>query len=273
MREGLTEMKKTTILVSLSLIFAGLVALPIAGKAESSVDGNGSIRFIEQKDGAREIKDPENMKEIVDPGESPFTEGDLRIDFVPKLNFGANKISNKDEVYSGNAQLFHGETAARGNFIQISDYRGTGTGWLLQVRQETQFQNVESKAQQLNGATISLDKSWVNSTRSQSEAPIVSKDVIRIDNIGETYNLAEAKPGTGQGTWDIIFGSSESNENNQLNTLIPRVDNEGKPILDPTFENKQVYENKALNLSIPGATKKEPVAYQTVITWILSELP
>lgn len=262
-------MKKKSLILFSSvsfLVFAAYIpvnALAVTGKGTVDIEANYK----------QEVVDPENPQDVVDPGDSPKTSGDLRIDFVPQLNFGSNKLSTKDEVYFGNAQLFHGETGARGNFVQVSDYRGTGSGWLLQVKQETQFRNESATNKELNGAVLSFDQSWTNSIHSADQAPIVSKDVIHIDNIGETYNLAEAKQGKGEGTWSIIFGASIQNKNDRKNTLSPRMKPTGEPELNPVFENKPIYKNEALSLSVPGNTKKDAVNYQTVITWILSELP
>lgn len=265
------QVKLATLLL-LPLFSAALFGFSETAEAEAeSWSGNGKVGFEGSYE--KEIKDPEHPEQAADPGDSPSTDGDLRIDFVPQFNFWANAKVDEDVTVYGNAQLFHGNTGARGNFVQVSDFRGTGKGWLLQVRQETQFKNDAAENKELDGAVISLGDSWANSTRSADEAPIVQKDVIRIDNIGQTYNLAEAKSGTGEGSWAIIFGASIENENGMKDTLIPRLDAKGNPVTDPVFDNKAIYQNKALSLSIPGATKKDPVVYSTVITWILSELP
>lgn len=240
--------------------------------AETSANGLGGVQFIEGEL-PTDVFDPENPGVIVDPGESPSTNGALRIDFVPQLNFWANAISDEDQTYNVNAQLFHSETGARGNFVQVSDHRSTKAGWLLQVRQETQFKNDQTENSELNGAMISFDRSWANSTWDAKYAPVVSKEIIQINNIGETYNLAQAEPGTGMGTWAIEFGASIENKEGHRDTLIPRLDDKEQPILDATFGNKPIYQNTAVTLSVPGKTKTDPVQYQTVLTWILSELP
>ncbi len=267
-------MKKNRIYSTLLLLSIGLTAglLPDCSYAvEDNTEGNAAIELTEIPD-EEGIRDPENPGTIVDPGPSPSTEGRLRIDFVPQLNFGKYAITNKDMTYPVNAQLFKDGTKPRGNFVQVSDYRGGQQGWTLQVRQESQFRNETAKNPELNGAVISFDKSWVNSTRDQSEAPIVSKEIIRLSNIGETYNLAEAKQGTGFGTWSISFGASADNKNSIASTLSPRLLKD-EPVLDAAFGNQQVYENSAVTLSIPGATKRDPVPYSTVLTWIIAELP
>lgn len=238
---------------------------------EDRMSGGGHISFTGESD--KGIVDPENPEVEVDPGPSPSTKGALRLDFVPQLNFYRNKLVGKDMIYPVNAQLFRDETPARGNFVQVSDNRGAALGWTLQLRQEVQFQNSIDPNNQLNGAFLSLDKSWANSSRTGIEAPIVSKDVILLNRIGETYNLAQAKSGGGVGSWSISFGASTDNPKNQEATLTPKVDAEKNAVFDPAFDNKQMVENSAITLSVPGTTQKKPGTYTTVLTWILAELP
>lgn len=266
---------KGTLIKTFGLLSLGSVLMfsqvnPVLAEEHSTV-GDGHVQF--EGEGSQGIRDPENPGTVVDPGGTPSTSGALRIDFVPKFNFSMNKISNKDTSYPINAQLFHDGTAARGNYIQVTDVRGNSQGWTLQLRQETQFQNPDTPNRQLDGAYLSLDHSWVNSTQPDNLAPSVSKEVIHLDNIGATYNLAEATKGTGDGTWLISFGASSTNPKGIQSTLKPRVDEKNNPVLDSSFENQQVQENSGITLSIPGATKKDPVTYQTVLTWILAELP
>lgn len=259
-----------SVLCALGLTF--WTAIP-ALAVESTANGNGHVNFTGDYSDVGVI-DPEHPDVNTDPGESPSTTGNLRIDFVPQLNFtGENKISDKDTIYPVNAQLFHDETSARGNFVQVSDYRGAALGWSLQLRQETQFQNSQTANSQLDGAVLSFDKSWTSSRQTGMAAPTVSKEVIQLSNIGETYTLAEAKPGAGIGTWAISFGASSDNPVGLEGTLSPRTMRDGSDMLDTTYGNKQVHANSAITLSVPGGTKKDPVAYSTVLTWLLAELP
>jgi hypothetical protein len=253
-----------------------IIGSSIGGSREASaeattINGSGNITF--EGEYPQEILDPENPDTVVNPGESPQVTGDLRIDFVPKFDFYQNKISDKDEIYYANAQNFFGSTKARGNFVQVTDVRQKSSGWTLQLRQENQFTNNEAKHKEINGAMLSLDKSWVNALGNPADAPQLSKEIITIDNVGASYNLAQAEAGKGSGTWSISFGASPDNQSNQKNTLEPRLDHKGQAVLDPVFEQKPVYLNKAVTLSIPGSTKVDPVPYTTVLTWILAELP
>lgn len=267
-------MKKKTFLAVIllgSLLFT-LSNTKTSYAKDASLSGDAEVELKGYKEENSIIRDPENPKVEVDPGETPQTEGDLRIDFAPKLNFSTVMISDENTVFPVNAQLFHGDTSARGNFVQVSDYRDDSDGWTLQVRQENQFKHATKLGAELKGAVISFDQTWVNSSRELTKAPTVSKEVIRMSNVGETYNLAVAKAGKGAGTWSIVFGASQENHNERPNTLEIRKDGSGKEIIDPIFK-KPVYTNRAVTLSVPGATEKEAGAYSTVLTWVLAELP
>lgn len=240
--------------------------------AETSRKSGAEIDLQRFKEDNSIIRDPENPVNEVDPGETPQTDGDLRIDFVPKLNFSTVKITEEAAVYPINAQLFHDETSPRGNFIQVSDYRDNSSGWTLQVRQEEQFKHVTKIGAELKGAVISFDQAWTNSTKDTSLSPTVSKEIIHMSNIGDTYNLAQAQDEKGSGTWSIIFGASKDNKNDRPNSLELRKDSSGKTIEDPIFK-KPVYSNQAITLTVPKETEKVAGAYSTVLTWILAELP
>lgn len=262
-------MKKRKIIKGLlcSSFLVGFVLSGPVAQAESQT-GDGTIKFTGEY--GQEIVDPENPDNVVDPGETPQTQGDLRIDFVPRLRFGNNRAVDQDASYSAFAQLFHDDTSARGNFVQVSDFRSSDSGWQLSVRQEDQFVNENGK--ELNGAMLSLDKSWANS-KWDSTPPVVKKDVINM-TVGESQILATAEEGTGKGTWSICFGASATNSNGQADTLTPLLDDAGNPVTDSLFGNKPIFLNSAVQLSVPGQTTKEAgTTYKTVLTWTLSELP
>ncbi|OJG75814.1 hypothetical protein RV12_GL000153 [Enterococcus quebecensis] len=258
-----------TIAFCLSYLFLITSNVDVLAK---SIEQEGTIGF----DAALippQVVDPEKPVKPVNPGPSPLTEGFLRIDFVPKLDFGRNRLSVKDQYYHANAQLFEDETGPRGNFVQITDSRANSAGWTLQVRQETDFMIAKDEKSQLKGSYISLDKTWTNSTMDKKYAPSLINDVIKIDKIKTTYDLAKADKGKGQGIWSVEFGASDENESGQDSTLTPLVDETGQPVLDPNFNNKQIHKNDAVTFFVPGSSDRVAGKYQTVLTWILSELP
>lgn len=263
-----------TKIISISLVSLGLVAMQQEVSAEKSakeLTGNGSVTY-EVSDTETPPVDPEHPEKKVDPGdEYTKTTGLLRFDYIPKLHFGAQEISNKDQRYQVNAQLFRDDTAARPNYIQITDNRGSLAGWEVSVRQETPFENNEAKNKVLKGSVLSFDKQWVNSTMPKETQPIVMKDAIKIDEIGATYPIAKAEKGKGAGTWVVPFGST-GEVKGQEKTLSPLLNADGKPVTDASFNNKPIYKNSGIQLFVPGAIQKDPVKYKTVLTWTLSEL-
>lgn len=218
--------------------------------------------------------DPENPEEKVDPGGGPSSDGPLRIDYVSSLNFGQVLITKNNRIYQAMAQQFYGETGPRGSYIQITDQRAVSTGWSLQVKQNNQFvteQLQDQKKKELQGAVLSLDKGWANSSGT-SDAPTVTRETIALDSIGHAYELARATSESGRGVWTIAFGASETNTSNQSATLTPIFDKQGNPVVDNKY-GKPMYRNSAITLSVPEATRIYPERYTTEITWILAEVP
>ncbi|MGX7202949.1 hypothetical protein BCR22_10815 [Enterococcus plantarum] len=266
--------KKRLILAAFMLFLATVGVMDFASAEEKTVTGHGTVEYTGEH--PKEPVDPEKPVKPVDPGPGPSTDGDLRFDFAPTLNFGRSKITETDRNFYVNAQLFHDGTPARGNYLQITDSRAEASGWTLQVRQEYQFKNdvIQDDAEkELKGAVLSFDKAWANSAYTQEKSPQLSKDIIQLNAPGTTFPVASADQGQGKGTWIISFGASAENNGDQANTMFPKVDEKNQPVLDENFENQQVQGNKAIFLSVPDAVKIHPVQYQTELTWILAELP
>lgn len=249
------------------LVASSLVPLLTASAETTGFDTKGSVTVKPSE--KSDPLDPENPITSVDPGESPSTEGELRIDFVSYINFAEAEITEKNRQYPSLAQLFHDETPARGAYIQVTDLRKGTPGWSLQLKQNTQFKNNDSI--ELNGARLSFDKGWANSG-GIGIAPSVFRETISIDEIGSSYQVASAASGAGNGTWLLSFGASDTNENNHENTLTPLKGLDGKALIDPMYR-KQAVSNSAINLSIPDKTTILPGEYQTELTWILQATP
>lgn len=238
-------------------------------EAADDLSGKGSITY-EVSDKATPPEDPEDPGKVVDPdGDYSKTNGLLRFDFIPKLSFGSYDVETKEEKFTANAQRFKDGTKARPNYIQISDLRGTLSGWTVSVRQETHFQHEGKKEEFIKGAYLSLDKQWVNSTVPEKYRPTVIKDAIKIDEIGATYKIAEASKGKGGGTWMIPFGSVGDNKHIG-DTLDPLLNKDGSEVVDKY--GNIVEKNSAIQLFVPKKVKKLPGKYKVILTWTLSEL-
>lgn len=269
-------MKKKIIVSSLltplfisSLIFGGEQA---KASSANALGGGGAVGVTGTE--VTPPRDPENPGDVADPGPGPSTTGDLRVDFVSTLNFGATSITNANRKYDSLAQLFHSDTNARGYYIQITDQRGSNAqGWNLTLTQDRQFESTivqDLNHQQLDGAVLSFDKGWANSANTGG-APTVTRDTLSLNEMGTAYTVASATSGQGSGIWTISFGASEENTSGQENTLTALTDENGA-VMDATY-NKPAYSNSAVSLTIPDTTRIYPVQYTTTLTWTLEASP
>lgn len=270
MKKQLSKLSLVIILCSTNLLFSPNI---VFGEGEQ-LEQKNSVTVVDAK--TTKPVDPENPGNEVNPGgESPSTEGSLRIDYVPTLNFSTVPIKKKGRTYYALAQQFLDATPARGSYFQITDRRENASGWSIQVKQTRQFHNdtiKEENERELKGTVLSLDKGWANS-HSRKAKPTVTRDTIAIESIDTAYTIATARSGEGKGVWTVEFGASGDNEAQQENTLVPLKDENGKPIMDPVCPTKQAVANTAISLNIPDAIKVHPVEYQMELTWLIGQLP
>ncbi|MBP2099969.1 WxL domain-containing protein [Enterococcus rivorum] len=259
-------------------VAAGMLTFFGSFNVEVNANDLGSTGTVTvEKSPKTAIVDPEHPQEELIPENSHSTEGALRIDSVSDWNFGKVSLNPKegDLLYYLNSQRFLNSDAVRGSHVQITDNREAAGSWTLQVKQNSQFKNSsipKKEEQELNGATFSLDKIWVNSI-GERELPTVTRDTIAFQNFDQTYNIAHLEKEKGQnGTWLIVFGASATNEDHQENTLKPELDLEGNAVVDEE-DGKPIYRNEAISIRIPKKTKIHPVTYETTFTWILGDLP
>ena len=87
--------------------------------------------------------------------------------------------------------------------MQISDNRGTNSGWSLTVTQKEQFKATKATLNsQLTGAQISLANPTVNSNAQNVVKPEATNKIALVP--GTASLVAAAKQGTGAGTWLLI---------------------------------------------------------------------
>lgn len=187
---------------------------------------------------------------------NPGTDGPLSIDFASSLDFGNNKITNKDMVYFAEPQFLWNEdktdfdpASARPHYVQITDKRGTNAGWSLSLKQEDQFKNDSTLNKKLTGSKLSFKNGVAVSNMENVVAP-ETFDMLDIVP-GESVKVMSAAIDSGAGTWVDRFG------------LLSMVEVEGK----------QVQKNTNISLSIPGKTPKDAVKYETKLLWTLTDVP
>lgn len=249
---------KVLIMGSLLLSLITIKGIVSADSFES-YSSKAGIQFVPNTDPTNPV-DPENPDRPTHPidptdpnGPQPGTSGPLSIDFASSIDFGKNKISNKDETYYANPQhlIFDdGSEKDVPNYIQITDNRGTNAGWTLKVRQESQLRNDFTKNKELTGAEITLSES-----RAISNQPGLGAVAPKVYNVvlvpGSSANVMVASDGKGGGTWLDVFGKLDEKK----------------------VENKKVLKNSSISLFIPGSTPKDAVKYMSKLTWMLSEVP
>ncbi|PFR68567.1 cell surface protein, partial [Bacillus cereus] len=182
-----------------------------------------------------EPTDPTNPEEKPNPG----TEGPLSIDFASSLDFGVNKISNKDETYYANAQKLRSGKYVP-NYVQISDTRGVNDGWTLTVQQEGQLSNATTQHKELTGSQIKFVDPTV--TSKTVDSPPTPAEEITLDPSGAESLVMSAEKNAGSGLWVDSWGTVEEMTGDR---------------------GEKVQKTKAISLSIPGQTPKDAVKYST----------
>lgn len=184
-------MKKTilaTLLIS-TTILAGTVAVhadDLSGKSTAKI---GLTK-----------QDPDNPVgpiDPIDPDDNPPSNdptgntGDLRIDYISNIDFGTQTISGKTETYIA-------EKPASLTESQVSDLRGTGAGWHLQVNYDTEKPGFTSEDKTLSGAELTLPSGTAKSVADNKATPPVTSEVVVND---AAQNIMTAAANTGLGTW------------------------------------------------------------------------
>lgn len=130
--------------------------------------------------------DPEN------PGTGQV--GDLTIDFVRNVDFG------KDNALTGNQQTI--ANTNKQTYVQVTDKRGTGTGWQLNVTGS----EMKSATHTLAGAKITLPKGTTESKDvTNTAAPTSAAVEIALDGKAAAMPVMTAAKDTGLGTWTDVM--------------------------------------------------------------------
>ncbi|WP_278252597.1 WxL domain-containing protein [Candidatus Enterococcus moelleringii] len=178
----------------------------------------------------------------VDPaGPTPGTGGIRSIDYASSFQFGKQGITTTDQTYYAqdlSYQTTEGAQTSGPNFVQVSDLSGTGSGWILSVKQNQQFHTTAN--QELKNAELAFLKGEVVSNVDQTYAPQAEEEVV-FRTIGEEKNVVTANANQGTGTWLYRFGQKPGDQ--------------------------------AVQLKVPGSSVKYAKEYRTSLTWALKNVP
>ncbi|HHP8977500.1 TPA: WxL domain-containing protein [Listeria monocytogenes] len=269
----------TASLLALGLIMAPVLSGDFASAATSvTKDSKGIVKFDKSTTPDPDPVNPDPVDPdpvIPDPTDPPVGTDGLWILAVSDWDFGTHNVSSlssgalnvhaADDTIStyvdanGNGQQdLPGEVSVTKKvtpYAQISDVRGTNTGWTLSVTGSA-FKDSSTPAKTIPGAELTIPKSTVSSATSTAQAP-TGYDSVTISMTGgaavpvmaakdmQTATPTNFNDDQGMGTWTDSFGSQAVSA---TDTSKPK-------------------------LSIPKNVVVADGTYQSTLTWTLSDTP
>ncbi|EAF3982703.1 WxL domain-containing protein [Listeria monocytogenes] len=275
---------RTVKVTTASLLALGLIVAPVLSgdfaSAATSVtkDSKGIVKFDKSTTPDPDPVNPDPVDPdpvIPDPTDPPVGTDGLWILAVSDWDFGTHNVSSlssgalnvhaADDTIctyvdaNGNGQQdLPGEVSVTKKvtpYAQISDVRGTNTGWTLSVTGSA-FKDSSTPAKTIPGAELTIPKSTVSSATSTAQAP-TGYDSVTISMTGgaavpvmaakdmQTATPTNFNDDQGMGTWTDSFGSQAVSA---TDTSKPK-------------------------LSIPKNVVVADGTYQSTLTWTLSDTP
>ncbi|EGO6880845.1 WxL domain-containing protein [Listeria monocytogenes] len=275
---------RTVKVTTASLLALGLIVAPVLSgdfaSAATSVtkDSKGIVKFDKSTTPDPDPVNPDPVDPdpvIPDPTDPPVGTDGLWILAISDWDFGTHNVSSlssgalnvhaADDTIStyvdanGNGQQdLPGEVSVTKKvtpYAQISDVRGTNTGWTLSVTGSA-FKDSSTPAKTIPGAELTIPKSTVSSATSTAQAPTGYDSVTISMTDGAAVPVMAAKDmqtatptnfndDQGMGTWTDSFGSQAVSA---TDTSKPK-------------------------LSIPKNVVVADGTYQSTLTWTLSDTP
>lgn len=186
---NLTKLALVTLAATGTMTLSSQISL---AENADKVDSKATVK-LEQG----ETTGPVDPIDPSEPGGETGHEGSLTIDNVTPFEFGTHDISSNSETYTA--------TATNPN-IQVSDRRGTGQGWTLQVGLSHFIESTDSSVV-LKGASLAIPKGIMKTTEGNvSEVPENFDFTLDADGSGSDV-LIQANEKTGMGTWMDLLDS------------------------------------------------------------------
>ncbi|EIA21206.1 cell surface protein [Listeria fleischmannii subsp. coloradonensis] len=158
------------------------------------------------------------------------------------IHFANQMISGNDEVYYADLDkvypIIADQTQVGIFFVQVSDNRGSNTGWHLTVEQVSQFKNGAST---LTGAKLSFKNAAMQSSKATATNTPTAYS-FELDPAGTASDVINAEANKGMGTWSTSFGDDTNGA-------------------------------KSISLSVPGDTAKIVGKYEAELKWTLTDTP
>lgn len=135
--------------------------------------------------------------------------GPLSIDYISNINFG--KVSKKNKNY-----VFYAKN--KNPFIQVTDTRGSGAGWILSAKID-EFSS-EKKNKKLKGAELNF---MAGELKKPSRNVAIAPKNFKVTLINqESKTVLKANPGEGMGTFLNVFSNGSLNPESAIKLIIPK---------------------------------------------------
>lgn len=187
----LSKLKKFLTASAVAGVLLGATTLAGDVYAVGPHNSNATIKFTEPTDDVN-VLDPTDPEKTLDPQPNEGKTGDtgpLTLDYVTNLDFGTHAVSIAEQTYTA--------TNDPQPFTQVTDRRGTSTGWTLTVQAATFQSNGQNT---LPGASLTFENGTTASNLNGLDAPRVNSP-INVTTGGNAVNVTVANVGQGRGTW------------------------------------------------------------------------
>lgn len=206
---------KSLSLVTLTVLAAAMLPQVVSAITTQNYDSDSIVSFIVGNDTIGPV-DPHQPTDPVIPvglvgsshGGATLPDTGLTIVYDSSFDFGGRDVSNKAEIYPAAPQMLSDGTT-RSNYIQVSDTRGTFSGWNLKVTMTeftTSNENLVANGHgTLSGATVTLDDAEIQGDATAN--PADKSVVTTVLNPGvQSATLLGATAGKGSGNNLLVFG-------------------------------------------------------------------
>lgn len=220
------------------IVMSSFVALPLV----EATTTEGEVEFQANGKVINPIDPEGDGGETINPNKPP-TAGPLSINYASNIHFGSQTKNKQAQVYFAQEDVIkvkHNQAEKSvPNFVQITDLRGSASGWTLSVRQDGPLKNPGGMP--INGAKLTISVREVVSAYGFSEAPTGLKQEVSLTDDGQTtFQLVQAEKGTGVSTWSVFLGKSNEAES-------------------------------GISLKVPENEPQENGIYTTSLTWFLQD--
>src|SRR5699024_2823410 len=240
--------KKVTKIELAGIIGVGTLVGASSFVSAADYKSKAKIEFMENNDITLPV-DPEDPTIPGEPGpgdkdtedenyDSEGTSGPLSIDYASHFNFGTPEKIAGEKTYTAESIPFNNDDKKVAPYVQVTDNRGSNSGWTLSVDQEGQLKTETDE--ELLGAVITIGKGDAKGTLLTAAEGLTTNEVVLDPEIGNAQVIFGAENLTVGGTFVSSFGSAED------------VD---------------------VKLTIAAGTKIETAEYTTDLNWTLEDTP